>query len=108
MERMARRRGTCPRGEDIEAPPELQDLVLLCIVDRARPPGLGPHDLAFLTTTAASKARDIVLCHDFSHEACGKEAFYAADERGYKGPIGETSTSARGRSRRPGLPSTRG
>ena len=82
---------TCPRGEDTEAPPDLQTLVLLCLVNYAREhQGLDTVRLSpFLSATAASKARDIVLCHEFSHEACGKEPFAAADERGYSGPIGE-------------------
>ena len=39
---------TCPRGEDTEAPPDLQMLVLLCLVNYARDhQGLGTgHDLA--------------------------------------------------------------
>jgi hypothetical protein len=82
---------TCPRGEDAEGPSDLQMLVLLCLVNYAREyQGVGPVTISpLLTATAASKARDIVLCHDFSHEACGKQAFAAADERGYTGPIGE-------------------
>jgi hypothetical protein len=82
---------TCPRGEDVDTPPDLQVLVLLCLVNYARAhEGLEPVSISsLLTATAASKARDIVLCRDFSHEACGKPPFEAADERGYTGPIGE-------------------
>ena len=96
---------TCPRGEDAEAPPDLQMLVLLCLVNYAREyQGVGPVTVSpFLSATAASKARDIVLCRDFRHEACGKPPFQAADDRGYSGPIGENLYVAEGPLKAPRL-----
>lgn len=82
---------TCPRGEDVSAPPEIQVRVMLCLLNYAREhQGLSPVGLSsVLSVTAGSKARDIVLCRDFSHEACGKPPFQAADDVGYRGPLGE-------------------
>ena len=71
---------------------------LLCLVNFARThDGLEP--VAFsnvLSTTAAAKAQDIVLCRDFSHEACGKPTFQAADDIGYRGSLGENLYVAEG------------
>ncbi len=81
----------CPRGEDARAPAPVQVQVLLCLVNYARArESLEPVALsALLSATAAAKARDIVLCRDFRHEACGKAPFQAADDLGYKGSLGE-------------------
>jgi Cysteine-rich secretory protein family len=81
----------CPRGEDVTAPAGVQVQVMLCLLNYARDyQGLAPVGLSsVLSSTAGSKARDIVLCHDFSHEACGKPAFQAADSIGYQGALGE-------------------
>lgn len=89
---------TCPGGEDASIPPEVQVQVMLCLLNYARAhEGLGPVGLSpFLSATAASKARDIVLCRDFRHEACGKETFQAADELGYSGALGENLYVAEG------------
>jgi uncharacterized protein YkwD len=64
---------------------------MLCLLNYAREhQGLSPVGLSsVLSVTAGSKARDIVLCRDFSHEACGKPPFQAADDVGYRGPLGE-------------------
>jgi Cysteine-rich secretory protein family len=82
---------TCPGGEDVSLPPALQVQVMLCLLNFARAhEGLDPVVLSpFLSRTADSKARDIVLCRDFSHEACGKQPFQAASELGYAGSLGE-------------------
>jgi uncharacterized protein YkwD len=81
----------CPRGEDATAPSAVQVQVLLCLVNYARDyHGLQPVALSpLLSSTAAAKARDIVLCRDFRHEACGKRPFQVADDAGYHGVIGE-------------------
>jgi hypothetical protein len=89
---------TCPGGEDAHVAPDVQALVLLCLVNYARDQQ-GLSRLAFsslLSSTAAAKARDIVLCHEFSHEACGKPAFQVADDFGYTGSIGENLYVAEG------------
>jgi hypothetical protein len=82
---------TCPRGEEVSAPPDVQVQVMLCLLNYARDqeglPRLGLSSV--LTVTAGSKARDIALCRDFSHEACGKRPFQAADDMGYRGALGE-------------------
>ena len=89
---------TCPRGEDVSAPADVQVQVMLCLLNFARSQeGLGPVALStFLSGTAGSKARDIVLCRDFSHEACGKRPFQAADDLGYRGALGENLYVAEG------------
>lgn len=89
---------TCPRGEDSFAPAAVQEQVLLCLVNFARAHGgLEPVALSHvLTLTAAAKARDIVICRDFRHEACGKPVFQVADDIGYRGPIGENLYVAEG------------
>jgi uncharacterized protein YkwD len=90
---------TCPRGEDAQAPPDVQVQVLYCLLNFAREQqGLMPlAPSSLLGTTASTKARDIVLCHEFSHEACGKPAFQVADDVGYHGSIGENLYVAEGR-----------
>ncbi len=82
---------TCPGGESVAVPPEIQVQVMLCHLNFARAhEGLDPVALSpFLSGTAASKARDIALCRHFSHEACGKPPFQAADDLGYRGALGE-------------------
>jgi uncharacterized protein YkwD len=89
---------TCPHGEDASATPEVQVQVLLCLLNYARDQqGLGPlTPSSLLGTTASAKAYDIVLCRDFSHEACGKPAFQVADDVGYHGSIGENLYVAEG------------
>jgi len=82
---------TCPHGEDSNASEAVQLQVLLCLVNYARAreglQAVVPSGL--LSATAAAKARDIVLCADFRHEACGRPAFQVADDLGYHGSIGE-------------------
>lgn len=89
---------TCPGGEETVAPASDQVQVLLCLVNYAREyQGVQPVALSpLLNATAASKARDIVLCRDFSHEACGKQPFQVADDLGYRGSIGENLYVAEG------------
>jgi hypothetical protein len=96
---------TCPRGEDATAPAEVQVQVLLCLVNFARDyHGVQPVELSpLLSATAAAKARDIVLCRDFRHEACGKHPFQVADDRGYRGSIGENLYVAEGQLEAPRL-----
>jgi Cysteine-rich secretory protein family len=82
---------TCPGGEDVSAPPDDQVQVMLCLLNFARAyEGLDPVALSpVLSATAAAKARDIVLCRDFRHEACGKPTFQVVDDLGYRGSLGE-------------------
>lgn len=89
---------TCPRGEDRRAAPAVQAQVLLCLVNYARERrGVRPLVLSrVLSRTAASKARDIVRCRDFSHQACGKRTFQAAANVGYRGSLGENLYVAEG------------
>lgn len=81
----------CPHGEDAKAPASVQVQVLLCLVNFARTEeSLAPVALSgLLSATAAAKAKDIVLCHDFRHEACDKQPFQVADDLGYEGSLGE-------------------
>ncbi len=89
---------TCPGGESTAVAPDVQVQVLLCLVNYARDHhGLQPVALSpLLNATAAAKARDIVLCRDFRHEACGKPPFQVADDLGYRGSIGENLYVAEG------------
>lgn len=89
---------TCPHGEDSDAAAAVQVQVLLCLVNYARArEGLQPVvPSSLLSVTAAAKSRDIVLCRDFRHEACGKRPFQVADDLGYHGSIGENLYVAEG------------
>jgi uncharacterized protein YkwD len=88
----------CPRGEDAKASVSVQVQALLCLVNFARAEeSLEPVALSgLLSATAAAKAKDIVRCHDFRHEACGKQPFQVVDDLGYRGALGENLYVAEG------------
>jgi Cysteine-rich secretory protein family len=90
--------GTCPRGDERDSSPAVQVQVQLCLLNFARArEGLQSLVLSReLSATAASKARDIVACGEFAHEACGKQVFDAAQRIGYPGPLGENLYVAEG------------
>lgn len=60
---------------------------MLCLVNRARAahglPALSPSRP--LVKAADHKARDILRCDEFSHEACGREFTYWMTHFGYRG-----------------------
>jgi uncharacterized protein YkwD len=58
---------------------------MLCMVNFARA-GAGQEaleDSAALVESAGDKARDILACDSFSHDACGREFTYWMRETGY-------------------------
>jgi uncharacterized protein YkwD len=71
---------------------------MLCLVNYARSrEHLRPLALAgVLNASAEAKARDIVRCREFSHEACGKESNAALREVGYQGAWGENLYAGEG------------
>jgi uncharacterized protein YkwD len=75
----------CPHGEDRTRPVEAQAQTMICLLNWARRRrGLRPlanHPL--LARAAAFKARDIVACGDFAHEACGKPSDAVVAEAGF-------------------------
>jgi uncharacterized protein YkwD len=89
---------TCPGGEDTTIPPEAQLEVMLCLVNFARAQeGLEPLVLSeVLNESAAAKARDIVSCREFSHEACGRQSNQTLIDVGYHGSWGENLYAAEG------------
>jgi uncharacterized protein YkwD len=77
----------CPGGDDRSAPPELQARTVVCLVNWARMRrGLAPlAESPVLSLAAGLKARDIHLCGDFAHDACGKEPDEDARAAGFSG-----------------------
>ena len=68
----------CPGQSDAGLPVATQEQVMVCMHRWARAeeglPGL--HVSKQLRSSSARKARDIRRCQDFSHDACGRDAFY--------------------------------
>jgi uncharacterized protein YkwD len=77
----------CPGGDDRSAPAAEQAATMICLVNWARARrGLTPLPASpELTFAAALKARDIHLCTDFAHDACGKEPDEDAHAAGFAG-----------------------
>jgi uncharacterized protein YkwD len=88
----------CPGGADATAPAARQVRTMLCLVNYARkrqrlePLVLSPA----LINSSRAKARDIVRCGVFEHEACGREPDARARETGYRGAWGENLFVATG------------
>lgn len=68
----------CPGQWDTTLPVAAQVQAMVCMHRWARAhEGLaGLHVSKQLRASSARKARDIKRCQDFSHEACGRDAFY--------------------------------
>jgi uncharacterized protein YkwD len=68
----------CPGQSDASLPVANQVQTMVCMHRWARDqrglPGL--HVSRQLRSSSARKARDIRRCQDFSHDACGRDAFY--------------------------------
>ncbi len=81
----------CPGGEKTDVRLDIQADTLVCLVNYAREKrGLAPVGVApLLNETALSKARKIVRCGDFDHDACGEDPATDARAAGYQGPWGE-------------------
>jgi len=77
---------TCPGSRSFDASPSEQRTALLCLINFARSrAGLGSvHESGTLSRVARAKGRDIVLCRDFDHRACGKPVFAKLDASGYR------------------------
>lgn len=68
----------CPEQSDASLPIGVQEKTMVCMHNWARTQkGLKPlHSAKKLRVSSHRKARDIRRCHQFSHEACGRDAFY--------------------------------
>ena len=81
----------CPGQSDASLPVATQEQTMVCMHRWARAQeGLsGLHVSKRLSASSARKARDIRRCQDFSHDACGRDAFYWFKRRGFlKGRFG--------------------
>jgi uncharacterized protein YkwD len=82
----------CHGENDGRASADAQEQTMLCLVNRARTErGLEPLAAARpLVKAADHKARDILRCDEFSHEACGREFTFWMTRFGYQGcTVGE-------------------
>jgi uncharacterized protein YkwD len=77
----------CHGQNDGKASADAQERTMLCLVNHARSArGLAPLAASRALTKAADrKARDILRCDEFSHEACGREFTYWMTRFGYHG-----------------------
>src|SRR5262245_7315786 len=68
----------CPGQTDLSASRKRQVEAMLCLHRYARNrAGLVQlHTAKKLRWSARRKAQDLVRCHQFSHSACGRDAFY--------------------------------
>jgi uncharacterized protein YkwD len=75
----------CPGQSDASLPAATQEQVMVCMNRWARAQeGLSSlHVSKQLRSSAARKAHDIRRCHQFSHYACGRNAFYWEQRVGY-------------------------
>ena len=82
---------TCPGGEKVDAPLDEQANTMVCLVNYARRKrGLQPvATVAFLNQSALAKAKRIVRCLDFNHDACGEAPEAEVRVLGYRGSWGE-------------------
>lgn len=77
----------CHGQNDGRASADAQERTMLCLVNHARSAhGLPPLAASKpLVKAADHKARDILRCDEFSHEACGREFTYWMTHFGYQG-----------------------
>jgi uncharacterized protein YkwD len=68
----------CPGQSNPSSPVPAQEATIVCMHNWARAQqGLGPlHVSKQLRASSRDKAKDIKRCRQFSHEACGRNAFY--------------------------------
>ena len=75
----------CPHQSQLVVPHKTQVQVMRCLTNFARVKSgierLGVPGLLF--QAAAGKARDILRCDEFSHEACGRDFTYWMENVGY-------------------------
>lgn len=75
----------CPNQTSLVASPAVQEEAMLCMANYAREQ-VGESTLeptGSLEESARDKARDILSCDTFSHDACGREFTYWMRENGY-------------------------
>lgn len=76
---------TCPHQNQLAAADTVQARAMLCLTNFARTHSgharINGSDL--LAQAAAGKARDILRCDEFSHEACGRDFTYWMEKSGY-------------------------
>jgi uncharacterized protein YkwD len=77
---------TCPGSRSARLSSAAQRAALVCLINHARGvTGLRPvRESDTLSRIARAKGRDIVLCRDFSHTACGKPVFATFRAFGYR------------------------
>src|SRR5262249_39722821 len=75
----------CPGQSDASLPRSQQVMTMVCMYDwaRAREGVGGLRVVRQLRASSARKAHDIKRCHQFSHEACGRPAFYWPQHLGF-------------------------
>jgi uncharacterized protein YkwD len=68
----------CPGQTDPNLSPALKEQAMVCMhrYARAHAGDHGIHSVKSLRSSATRKARDIRRCRQFSHYACGRNAFY--------------------------------
>jgi len=68
----------CPGQSDSSSPVMAQEATMVCMHNWARQQqGLAPlQAMKKLHVSSHDKAKDIKRCRQFSHEACGRDAFY--------------------------------
>jgi uncharacterized protein YkwD len=75
----------CPGQFDASLPASTQEETMVCLSRWARHHHhlSGLHVSKQLRASSTHKARDIRRCHDFSHYACGRNAFYWEQRVGF-------------------------
>lgn len=75
----------CPDQEALDAPADVQESTMSCMVDYARTQaGLaGFAEVETLQRSAEDKADDVLRCDSFSHFACGRDFTYWMRQTGY-------------------------
>ena len=89
----------CPGETDLSAPRAAAAETMVCLHNYARAQsGLPPlHVDKELKASSLRKARDIKHCQQFSHNACGRDAFYWVRKVGFlRGPAGAGENLALG------------
>jgi uncharacterized protein YkwD len=75
----------CGEHSDVSLPAADLERTMRCLINHARmEQGVGPVDKSgALQRSADGKSSDILGCQDFSHTACGRNAFFWFDRVGY-------------------------
>jgi len=76
----------CPSSRSLKPTRSQRRIALICLVNFARA-GVGlpaVRESRTLSSVAHAKARDVVTCNDFEHDACGKPPFVYVDTSGFR------------------------